>query len=294
MTATRAGFVAIVGEPNVGKSTLLNAMLGEKLAPVSRRPQTTRGVVRGILTGKTSQIVFLDTPGHHRPYDRLGEWMQQEIEKALESADLVYWMVFPRLPSEADRKIAGLLGRSEKPVFLVVNQIDRVSKPELLPVLEAFAKLGSFREMIPVSAERREQIPLLLRKTEECLPAGEFLYPPDDISDQQQRFFVQELIREKIFRFTGQEVPHASGVLLEHFKDRSERLVDIRATIVVEKDSQKAILIGKGGEKMKQIGREARQSIEKFLGKKVFLELWVKAVPGWRKDPKMLKAMGCE
>ena len=288
----RVGFVAIVGRPNVGKSTLLNLMVGEKLAPVSDKPQTTRGVVRGICTQAEGQIIFIDTPGHHAPQDDLGRWMIGEIEKSLEAVDLLYWMVLPKKPGFEDQKILELLSSRKVPLFLVMNQVDRYPKPSLLPSLDAYQKMHAFKELIPISAKTGDQVPLLVKKTFEYLPEGELLYPEDQISDQQERFFVQELIREKIFIQTDQEVPYAASVMIEEFKERNDKLVDIRATVLVEKQSQKAIMIGKNGDRMKQIGQEARLEIEKMLGKKVFLQLWVKVLPGWKENASHLKELG--
>jgi len=288
----RSGFVSIIGKPNVGKSTLLNRLVGERLAGVSRKPQTTREVIRGILSERRGQAIFLDTPGFHEPHDRLGEWMLGQIEKALESSDLIYWIVFPGLPREDDRALAGKLQKAKIPIFLLVNQVDRISKPQLLPVIDAYQKLFAFREIIPVSALKGDNLPPLVKKTFDVLPENPAYFPEDLLTDQSERTIVSEMIREKIFRFTGEEIPYSSALEIEEFKERSERLVAIKATIVVEKDSQKAILIGKGGAKIKQIGEEARKEIERFLGKKVFLELWVKTLKHWKRDPQALKRLG--
>jgi GTP-binding protein Era len=288
----RSGFVSIIGKPNVGKSTLLNRLVGERLAGVSRKPQTTREVIRGILSGSRGQAIFLDTPGFHDPHDRLGEWMLGQIDKAIESSDLICWMVFPGLPREDDRALAERLKKAKIPIFLLVNQVDRVRKPEILPVIDAYQKLYGFREIIPISALKGDNLPPLIRKIFEALPENPPYYPEDLLTDQNERTIVSEMIREKIFRFTGEEIPYSSALEIEEFKERSERLVAIKAAIVVEKDSQKAILIGKGGAKIKQIGEEARREIEHFLGKKVYLELWVKTLKHWKRDPEALKRLG--
>lgn len=288
----KAGYVAIIGRPNVGKSTLLNRLVGEKLAGVSPKPQTTRGCIRGILTRPEGQILFLDTPGLHEPRDLLGSWMIQEIKKSIEDADLLYWMVLPEMPGSAEQKVLELVRTLSIPVFLLVNQVDRFPKPKILPALDAYQKAFSFRELIPISAKTGDQLELLLEKTLEHLPAGEALFPEDQISDQNERFIVAEMIREKLFHFTGEEIPYATTVLIEDFKDRNEKIVDIQATVIVEKDSQKAIVIGKRGEKMKQIGQAARLDLEKFLGKKVFLQLWVKTLPHWKRDERTLRHLG--
>lgn len=287
-----------MGRPNVGKSTLLNRLAGERLSAVSRKPQTTRGTVRGILNRPEGQAVFLDTPGFHEPRDPLGTFMLQEIDKALQDADLVYWMVFPELPGEAETALIDFLKhargkqKAAKPLFLLINQIDGLEKPKVLPVIAAYQNLFPFQEIIPVSALNGDNLDVLVPKTFENLPEHPAYFPDEILTDQNERTIVSEMIREKIFRFTGEEVPYSSAVEIESFKERSERLVAIEASIVVEKDSQKAILIGKGGLRIKQIGQEARKEIERFLGKKVFLELRVKTVKNWKKDPEALKRLG--
>ena len=281
-----------MGKPNVGKSTLLNRLVGDKLAAVSRKPQTTRGVVRGILSTPEGQAIFLDTPGFHDPRDPLGEWMMGEIHEAIESSDLIYWMVFPKLPAARDAEFAAELRKSKIPVFLLVNQIDQIAKPKILPVLDAYQKLSPFQEMIPLSALQGDHVPLLVRKTFEILPENPPYFSEELLTDQNERTIVKEMIQEKIFRFTGEEVPYSSALEIEDYQEKSDRLVVIQATVVVEKDSQKAILIGKGGAKIKQIGEAARREIEHFLGKRVFLELWVKTLKHWKKDPQALKRLG--
>ncbi len=302
----RSGFVSIVGRPNVGKSTLLNRLVGERLAGVSKKPQTTRRVIRGILTTQRGQAVFLDTPGFHEPHDRLGEWMIGEIRKALGSSDLIYWMVFPKLPDELDRSLLPELTNGDRHlkgdrqtkagefggIFLLINQVDRVEKPAVLPVIDAYQRLCPFREILPISATEGDNLPTLIEKTFEALPENPAYFPEDFLTDQNERTIVEEMIREKVFRFTGQEVPYSSAIEIEEFQERSERLAVIKAAVIVEKDSQKAILIGKGGAKIKQIGEDARKEIERFLGKKVFLELWVKTLKNWKKDPSLLKRLG--
>lgn len=295
MTAPfRSGFVSIVGAPNVGKSTLLNRLVGVHLAAVSRKPQTTRGVVRGILNTPGGQAVFLDTPGFHKPHDSLGEWMIRQIHQALESSDLIYWIVFPKEPGAETPKFVEEFQKTRVPIFLLINQVDRVEKPKILPVIDTYQKLYNFREIIPISALEGDNAAQLVRKTFETLPENPAYFPDDLLTDQNERTIVGEMIREKVFRFTGEEIPYCAAVEIEEFKERSERLVAIKAAIAVEKDSQKAILIGKGGSKIKQIGEEARKEIERFLGKKVFLELWVKTIKNWKKDPAALKRLGFE
>lgn len=289
---SRSGFVSIIGRPNVGKSTLLNRLVGERLSAVSKKPQTTRGVIRGILTMREGQIVFLDTPGFHKPHDSLGRWMMGEITKSLAGADLVYWMVSPAPPKEEDLKLAEEIEKAKIPVLILINQVDRVKKPELLPVIDAYRRLADFREILPVSALHGDNLPVLLRRTFENLPENPPYFSEELLTDQNERTIVSELIREKIFRFTGEEVPYSSAVEIEEFNEKSDRLSVILAAIVVEKDSQKAILIGKGGAKIKQIGEAARKEIENFLGHRIFLDLRVKTLQDWKRDPEALKRLG--
>ncbi|HXV27432.1 MAG TPA: GTPase Era [bacterium] len=292
MSKTKCGFVAIVGRPNVGKSTLLNRLVGEKLAGVSPKPQTTRGVIRGILTRPEGQIIYLDTPGHHDPHDSLGRWMIKEIEKSVETVDLLYFMVLPREVHRLDKRLFDQIKSAGLSAFLLVNQIDRYPKPEILPVLTHYHGAYPFKELIPISAKEGDQVDLLVQKTLEHLPEGAFLYDPEQISDQEEKLFVSEMIREKIFHLTEEEIPYATSVSIESFKEREDGLVSIQATIVVERDSQKAIVIGKRGQKLKEIGMAARVEIEHFLGKKVFLELWLKTYPHWKKDDAALRRLG--
>jgi len=299
----RSGFISIVGKPNVGKSTLLNRLVGEHLSGVSKKPQTTRGVIRGILSTKEGQAVFLDTPGFHDPHDSLGEWMRGQIHQALGSSDLIYWMVFPDLPRPEDEELAQELRKSKVPIFLLINQVDRVAKPRILPVIDTYRKFSFVQEIIPLSALEGDNVPILIRKSFQTLPENPPYFPEDLLTDQNERTIVSEIIREKVFRFTGEEIPYSSAVEIEDFKERvgagpprpgrgNLPPTYIHATIVVEKDSQKKILIGKGGAKIKQIGEAARRDLEAFLGKKVFLELWVKTLKNWKRDPQALRRLG--
>lgn len=286
-----SGFVAILGRPNVGKSTLLNRLIGEKIAGVSPKPQTTRYQVRGILTRPEGQILYLDTPGLHKPQDVLGYRMNDHAQESLAGADLVYWMVLPEPPREEDARILELLRQSEVPAFLLVNQIDRYSKVEILPALDYYQQAFPFKEFFPISAKEGDQVEELISTTFKYLPENPPYYPEDQLSDQNERFITGEILREKLYHFTSQEIPYATAVKIESFKDRPDGLAHIQATIIVDKDSQKGIVIGKGGEMLKRIGRAARLEIEQFLGRKVFLELWVKVVPGWKKDKRFLQEL---
>ena len=292
MTATKSGFVAIIGRPNVGKSTLLNHLVGQKLAGVSPKPQTTREVIRGIVTRPEGQILFLDTPGLHDPRDLLGNWMVNEAEKSLEEADLVYWLVLPEEPHPYELRILEIVKKLKMPVFLLVNQIDRFPKDQMLPVLAYYQEAFNFKELIPISAKTGEQVDILIKATFENLPEGPMLFPEDQISDQNERFLAAEIIREKLYHYTAEEIPYATTVFIDEFKDRNERLADIQATIIVERESQKPIVIGKNGQMIKEIGQAARLDIEKLIGKKVFLQLWVKTLPHWKSDRNSLRNLG--
>ncbi len=292
----KSGFVSILGKPNVGKSTLINRLIGSKLAAVSKKPQTTRQVIRGIATETRGQIVFLDTPGFHEPKDQLGRFMMREASKTFFDADLIYWLVEPEMPQGKDLLLLEQFKKQIpqeqlKPVFLLVNKIDSVSRLQILPVLDAYQSQFAFNEMIPISALNGDQIDVLLERTFSHLPEHEPYFPADLASDQTERFIASELIREKIFRYTGEEIPYSTVVQIEEFKDE-ETIVRLRAVIFTEKDSQKAILIGAKGEKMKQIGQAARKDLEIFFGKKVFLELWVKTLKNWKKDERSLRRLG--
>lgn len=291
----KSGFVSILGRPNVGKSTLLNHLVRHKLAGVTPKPQTTRGMIRGILTRPEGQIVFLDTPGFHEPRDLLGEWMIREIHKSVEGADLIYWMMLPdEMPDSFEQGLVELLKRLEVPVFLVLSQIDRFSKEDLIPLLVRAQKIFPFREFIPISAQKGIQTDLLVQKTLECLPEGEAFFAADQISDQNERFIAAEIIREKLFLRLRQEIPYGTAVLIEEYKERSERMVYLKAVIAVEREAHKAILIGEKGQKLKEIGQEARRDLEATLGKGFYVELWVKAFPNWKKDEQQLRRLGFE
>lgn len=294
MSQRKCGFVSIVGRPNVGKSTLLNQLVGTKIAGVSPKPQTTRGTAQGIVTRPEGQIIFLDTPGLHKPKDKLGHWMIQEIEKAMEGADLLYWLVLPGAIDTGDLAILETLKKKELPIILLVNQVDRFPKPEILPVLDFYHKEFAFADMIPVSAKLGTQMGVLLTKTFELLPEGDLVFPEDQISDQTERAIVSELIREKIYHFTTEEIPYGTTVTVDKFEERPDGIVEIHASFTVERESQKGIVIGKQGQMMKQIGQAAREDVEKFLEKKVFLKLWVQVVPDWKSSTGSLRKLGYE
>jgi GTP-binding protein Era len=288
--AHRAGFVSIVGRPNAGKSTLLNALVGEKIAIVTEKPQTTRMNIQGILNVKAqrgrpaAQIVFIDTPGVHKPDSRLNRKMMQEIHAALESRDLVLLLVdVTEKFGAADEQVLDLVKRCGAPVFLLLNKVDRLHKEKLLPIIEHYSKLHAFQEVIPISAIKRDGLEKLIDKVASALPASPPFFPEDQLTDQPERFLASEIIREKVLLQTGKEVPYATAVIVERYEDLP-KLLRIAAAIFCERDGQKAILIGKGGEKLKQMGTSARMELEKRFGKKVYLELFVKVKSGWRQS----------
>jgi len=287
-----SGFVCILGRPNAGKSTLLNALAGEKLAIVSPKPQTTRNRVLGVINvaGKKSkpgaQVVLIDTPGVHRPDSSLGRKMMAEVREALEGCDVVLVIVdAARKPDPADQFLFDLVKRASTPAFLLLNKVDllRGEKLKLLPLIEQFSKVHDFREIIPISARKREGLDLLLKKLASALPEGPPYFPEDQITDQPVRFMAAELIREQVLLATSEEVPHSVTVVVEKFEEGG-RLTRISAAIVCDRDGQKAILIGRKGQMLKKIGTAARLEIEKMVGTKVFLELFVKVRPHWRES----------
>jgi GTP-binding protein Era len=288
--AFRSGFVSIIGRPNAGKSTLLNALVGEKIAIVTEKPQTTRTRIQGMLNVKpqrgrqAGQIIFVDTPGVHRPDSRLNRKMMQEIHAALESRDLVLLIVdAAERFGPADQHVIDLVKKSGGVAFLLLNKIDKLHKGKLLPMIEHYSKLHEFREIIPISASKRDGLDTLIDKIIGALPEGPRYFPEDQLTDQPERFIASEIIREKVLLKTGKEIPYATAVLIDRYEEL-EKLTRIAATIYCEREGQKAILIGKGGQKLKEIGTAARIELEALLGKKVFLELFVKVKPGWRES----------
>ncbi|UCD05319.1 MAG: GTPase Era [candidate division WOR-3 bacterium] len=286
----KAGYVAIIGKPNVGKSTLLNRLLGTKLSAVTSKPQTTRNRILGILTEGENQVCFIDTPGIINPEYELQEHMVAHIKSAMVDADVLILMIDPWFKNERIySQYIDLAGRI--PVIVAINKTDLVSKNDLLPVIDSL-KSTRINDIIPLSALTGDGVNQLKDLIFAALPEGEFFYPEEDISDAPERFFVADLIREKIFETFRKEVPYASCVLIDEFKERDKGKDYIRAIIYVERNSQKAILIGKKGAALKKIGEEARREIEKFLGRTVYLELWVKVKEKWRKNKKFLKELG--
>jgi GTPase len=297
----RSGFVAVLGKPNVGKSTLMNAYLGQKIAIVSPKPQTTRNRLLGILTLARergdladAQIIFLDTPGIHRPLHKLGEYMVETAVRSIPEADLVLYVVDAAgLPDDEDRHIAGILRHyHDTPVLLVLNKADLLSAGEVTGNVDAYRDLGEFDEWILISALHGENRERLLEMIVERLPLGPRFYPEEQITDQQLRFMAAELVREQVMQHLHQELPYSVAVIVDQFKERTEDLTYISANIFVERDTQKAIVLGRGGEMIKRIGRDARHQIEDLLGTRVYLELWVKVRKKWRKDEKELRRLG--
>jgi GTP-binding protein Era len=290
----RSGFVAVIGKPNVGKSTLMNVYLGQKIAIVSEKPQTTRHRIRGILTRPDAQIIFVDTPGIHQPRHKLGEFMVETATKAIPDADVVLFMVdVSEMPTAEDEQIAQLIEEHGKaPVILVLNKADLLPPEKVQPHCDAYFNLVKHDEWMMISATRGDNLKKLLDMVVARLPQGPRYYPSDQLTDQTMRFIVAELIREQVLRFVHQEVPHAVAVAVEEWEQRREDLTYIEAHIFVEKDSQKGIVIGQGGRMLKRIGRAAREEIERLVGNRVYLDLWVKVRKKWRKDEKELRRLG--
>ena len=286
MTETfRAGFVAIIGRPNAGKSTLMNRLVGHKVAIVTSRPQTTRNRILGMVNRPNAQVVLIDTPGIHRADSALGRQMMDELGQALEGIDVLAVMIDASQGlTQSDRLALERAKQFSGPVIVLLNKIDLISKPALLPLIESLSKEGQFAEIVPISAISGEGVELVLQRLIGHLPEGEPLFPTDQFTDQPERFLAAEIVREKAMLISRQEVPHAVGVLVESFEE-GDKLIRIYATIQVEREGQKGILIGRGGETIKEIGTAARKELEEILGTKIFLELRVKVQPDWRDDP---------
>jgi GTPase len=292
------GMVAIVGPPNSGKSTLMNQFLGQKISIVTPKAQTTRNRIVGIINEPKFQIVFLDTPGLHNSREPLNVSMVQIAMDTLAEVDLVLFLVDVSLPlpqkakAEKQAELASYFDKIKGPAFLILNKIDLIDRMKILPMIEAYAGLFPFKAIIPVSALRNEGLDVLQKEIIETLPIGPRLFPEDIPTDASERFLCAEIIREKIFLMTGEEVPYSTAVLIESFKeDAVGHLVTIHAAIVVDRDSQKGIIIGKGGHKLKSIGMAARKDIEVLIGEKVLLKLWVKVHKNWSQDKRFLKEL---
>ncbi|MDY6954897.1 MAG: GTPase Era [Thermodesulfobacteriota bacterium] len=293
-TAFTSGFVAIVGAPNVGKSTLVNQCLGEKVAITSEKPQTTRNRILGVAHLPEAQLIFLDTPGIHRAKGPLNVRMVEVALKVVESVDLVVLMTDAASPHRAaDDIILRVLRKKNLPVILAVNKIDLVKKERLLPLIDQWQKTYPFETIVPLSALEGTQVDDLVAEMVKLLPEGPKYYPDDSLTDMPERFVAAEMIREKVFRLTGEEIPYAVAVTVESFKERPGKdLIDIQATIHVEKETQKPIIIGKGAKMLKRIGTHAREDIERMVGCKVFLKLFVRVQKNWTRDTRAIQRFG--
>lgn len=289
----KSGFVTVIGRPNVGKSTLLNNIMGEKLSIVSNKPQTTRNNIQTILTKENFQMVFVDTPGIHKPRHKLGEYMVKMARDTFKEVDEVLFLTTPEVEiGKGDQFILEELKKVNIPVFLIVNKIDENSDDRIAQTIKNYSEHFNFTEVIPISAIRGKNVDTLLKVMEEYLPEGPKYYPDEMITDQQERFIVAETIREKALRLLSQEVPHGIAIEIMTMKKDDKEIYNIEATILCEKDSHKGIIIGKGGEMLKKISTYARQDLEKILGTKVYLKLWVKVKKEWRDNSSMLKELG--
>lgn len=293
MTTHKSGFVAIVGRPNVGKSTLLNRVVGQKIAIMSDKAQTTRNKIQGVYTTDDAQLIFIDTPGIHKPKHRLGDFMIETAYSALREVDVTLFMISAdQKRGKGDDFIIERLRQSQTPVFLVINKIDKVHPDALLAIIEDYSSQMDFAEIVPISATEGNNFETLMKLLIEEMPEGPQYFPEDQITDHPEYFIVSELVREKVLLLTRDEVPHSVAVVVDSMKRDHNDKVHIQATIIVERDSQKGIIIGKGGKMLKQIGTKARLDIEHLLDDKVFLELWVKVQKDWRDKQTFLTDYG--
>ncbi len=293
----KSGFIAITGRPNAGKSTLLNRIIGEKVAIVSSKPQTTRTKILGVYTEKDLQLVLIDTPGIHKPHNKLGKRMEKYIYTATQDIDALVYVVDCNIKDdeiELEKESLGGLKTAGIPVILAVNKIDTKQRLELLPVLDKLQNMYDFEAIVPISAKEGENMPELFEKLKECVNEGPKFFPDDVITDQPERQIVSEYIREKALRLLNKEIPHGIAVEIERMKRRDNGTYEILAAIYCEKQSHKGIIIGKGGAKLKQIGQQARADIEKFLDSKVYLELWVRVKEDWRNKENFITDIGFE
>ncbi|MFS0635840.1 GTPase Era [Mesobacillus foraminis] len=290
----KSGFISIIGRPNVGKSTFLNRVIGQKIAIMSDKPQTTRNKVQGVLTEQDSQLIFIDTPGIHKPKHKLGDFMMKVAQNTLKEVDLVLFMVNAEEGfGPGEEFIIEKLQSVRTPVFLIINKIDLIHPDKLLTIIEGYKEKYEFKEIVPISALEGNNVERLLETIKDYLPEGPQYYPADQVTDHPERFIVSELIREKALHLTREEIPHSLAVLIEKMERKKENnTVHVMATIIVERDSQKGIIIGKQGSMLKEIGKRARLDIENLLGTKVFLELWVKVQKDWRNRATHLRDYG--
>ncbi|MCP0886188.1 GTPase Era [Ligilactobacillus sp. WILCCON 0076] len=288
-----SGFVAILGRPNVGKSTFLNRVIGQKIAIMSDKAQTTRNKIQGIYTTDEAQIVFIDTPGIHKPHSRLGDFMVESALSTLNEVDAILFMVnATQKRGRGDDFIIERLKNVNKPIYLVINKIDKIHPDKLLEIMDDYRKTLNYTEVFPISALEGNNCPELVASLVQNLPKGPQFYPSDMVTDHPERFIAGELIREKVLELTREEVPHSVAVIVESITRSDEEKVHVQASIIVERKTQKGILIGKGGQMLKNIGIKARKDIELMLGDKVYLELWVKVQPNWKDRQIDLRALG--
>lgn len=293
MTEHKSGFVSIIGRPNVGKSTFMNRVIGHKIAIMSDKAQTTRNKIQGVMTRNDAQIIFLDTPGIHKPKHKLGDYMMRVAKNTLSEIDAIMFMVNVNEEiGRGDEYIMEMLKNVKTPVFLVLNKIDLVHPDALMPRIEQYQKYMNFTEIVPISALEGLNVDHFIDVLKTYLPEGPKYYPDDQISDHPEQFVVSEIIREKILHLTSEEIPHAIGVNVDRMIKENDERVRVEATIYVERDSQKGIVIGKGCKKLKEVGKRARHDIEMLLGSKVYLELWVKVQKDWRNKVNFIRQMG--
>ncbi|MCA1031790.1 GTPase Era [Bacillus timonensis] len=290
----KSGFVSIIGRPNVGKSTFLNKVIGQKIAIMSDKPQTTRNKIQGVYTENDAQVVFIDTPGIHKPKHKLGDFMMKVAQNTLKEVDVILFMINAEEGyGRGDEFIIEKLKTTNTPVFLVINKIDKIHPDELFPLIEQYKSLYPFKEIVPISALEGNNVNTLLEQIKSYLPEGPQYYPADQVTDHPERFIVAELIREKALHLTREEIPHSIAVVLDAMEKREDgKTIYVAATVIVERSSQKGIIIGKQGSMLKEIGKRARADIEALLGSKVFLELWVKVQKDWRNKMNQLRDYG--
>ncbi|MBM7651674.1 GTPase Era [Neobacillus cucumis] len=290
----KSGFISIIGRPNVGKSTFLNRVIGQKIAIMSDKPQTTRNKVQGVLSLNDAQMIFIDTPGIHKPKHKLGDFMMKVAQNTLKEVDLVLFMVNAEEGfGRGEEFILEKFQTVNTPIFLVINKIDQIHPDELLPIIDSYKEKYDFKEIVPISALEGNNVERLLDQIKAFLPEGPQYYPADQVTDHPERFIITELIREKALHLTREEIPHSLAVVLDKMERQPNKdVIHVMATVIVERDSQKGIIIGKQGSMLKEIGKRARVDIENLLGSKVFLELWVKVQKDWRNKMSQLRDYG--
>lgn len=289
----RSGFITVIGRPNVGKSTFINNVIGEKISIISDKAQTTRHNIKGILTKEDMQVVFIDTPGIHKPKHELGSFMVDVSLQTLSDVDIVLFMIDAvQGYGRGDQYIIDRLKKVNKPVFLVINKVDQIHPDEIFPLITQYKDKYDFSEVVPISAKNGNNIEPLLNTINTYLPVGPQYYADTDITDHSEQFRISELVREKIIHYTEEEIPHSVNVLIENYEEKNSKTVIIHAVIITERESQKGILIGKRGSMLKQIGKKARHDIEQLVGKKVYLDLWVKVQKDWRNKQSLLTKYG--